>query len=214
MKTTLQVHDEHYNHSYDTLERFNSYFHQIKIIHDLDPEKILEIGIGNKTVSNYLKDKGSLVSTCDFDERLEPDYIADIQDLPFSNNSFDCVMACQVLEHLPWQAIDVALRELKRVSKKYIVISIPDAATLIRFMVKTSILWRFLKKDTLTLSIRIPKIFKTKPSCDEHFWEMGLRHFSKRKIRRKLLEYFKISSESSPIMNTYHYFFILENYEC
>ena len=41
----------------------------------------------------------------------------------FASNKFDLVMCCEVLEHL--EDFEKALAELKRVSKKYILISIP-----------------------------------------------------------------------------------------
>jgi len=47
----------HYIQHYDDINRFISYFYQTNTIKKLNPTNILEIGIGNKTTSNYLKQK-------------------------------------------------------------------------------------------------------------------------------------------------------------
>lgn len=103
MKSELkpQVDNSFYKKEYDDMERFISYYHQINLILGLKPKNILEIGVGNKTVSNYLKNNGFDIKTCDFDEKLEPDYIGDIRSLPIPEDSFDVVVSFQTLEHLP-----------------------------------------------------------------------------------------------------------------
>ena len=58
-KHKTQVDKDFYCKQYDDLGRFISYYYQIKLALDLNVEKFLEIGIGNKTVSSYLKNKGN-----------------------------------------------------------------------------------------------------------------------------------------------------------
>ena len=82
-KYNIQVPKELYFGGYDDLERFISYFYQIDIVRKLKSNKVLEVGIGNKTVANYLLRSGINIDTCDFDKELNPDYVADIRDLPF-----------------------------------------------------------------------------------------------------------------------------------
>jgi ubiquinone/menaquinone biosynthesis C-methylase UbiE len=45
--------------------------------------------------------------------------------LPFPDKSFDCVTCLQVIEHLPVHSYHATLRELARVSRKHILISVP-----------------------------------------------------------------------------------------
>lgn len=45
--------------------------------------------------------------------------------LPFPDKSFDCVTCLQVVEHLPWGAYQSSLAELVRVSRKYVIVSVP-----------------------------------------------------------------------------------------
>jgi ubiquinone/menaquinone biosynthesis C-methylase UbiE len=48
----------------------------------------------------------------------------DIYALPYKDNSFDLIICTEVLEHL--EDPDKALRELKRVSRKYVLLSVPN----------------------------------------------------------------------------------------
>ena len=49
---------------------------------------------------------------------------ARIQNLPFEAESYDLVYCTDVLEHIPEQDIEVSIRELVRVAKKYIYVSV------------------------------------------------------------------------------------------
>jgi SAM-dependent methyltransferase len=50
--------------------------------------------------------------------------VASAYDLPFSNSEFDLVICCEVLEHL--HDPDLALREIRRVTAKYCILSVPN----------------------------------------------------------------------------------------
>ncbi len=52
---------------------------------------------------------------------------ADIRKLPFPNDHIDTIMACDVLEHIPWENVAEALREARRVAKQKVLITVPDA---------------------------------------------------------------------------------------
>lgn len=209
-KFNIQVPTNHYFDKYDDLKRFISYFYQADIIKRLKPDKVLEIGIGNKTTSNYLKQYGIKIDTCDFDKTLQPDYLADIRDLPFEDNSYDVVLACEVLEHIPFKDLNKALTELYRVSKKYIVLSIPYSSAGFEFIISFPFLNRLFKKPFLNLFIRIPYFFRKIEFSGEHYWEMGRKGYPKRKIKRLLKNHFNIIREIRPILNHYHHFFVLE----
>jgi ubiquinone/menaquinone biosynthesis C-methylase UbiE len=55
----------------------------------------------------------------------------DASSLPFGDESFDCLTALEVIEHLPWGIYERALVEFERVTKKYIIISVPYEERLI-----------------------------------------------------------------------------------
>ncbi len=206
----IQVPSDHYYKNYDDLLRFISYYYQIDIVKSLNPSRILEIGIGNKTVSNYLRQNGFNIDTCDFDKNLLPDYLADIRKLPFDDNSYDLILVSEVLEHIPWEDLEKALQELHRISKKNLVISIPYSSAAFEIIIKVPLFDILLRKLYFSFLIRIPYFFKKIEFKGEHYWEMGRKNYSKRKLQIHLLKYFQIIKEISPILNHYHYFYIME----
>lgn len=54
---------------------------------------------------------------------------------PFKNESFDLVTSLEVLEHLPQEDFKRGISELQRVSKKYILITVPNEGDLERSLV-------------------------------------------------------------------------------
>lgn len=55
MKFKPQVPKEHYFEGYDEKARWISYWHQINEVLKTNARTVLEVGIGNGTVSDYLK---------------------------------------------------------------------------------------------------------------------------------------------------------------
>lgn len=211
-KNLVQVEKEHYYSEYDSLSRFTSYYSQCKTALDLKPESVLEIGIGNKTASNYLKEMGLKVTTCDFDKNLEPDIVGDIRDLKnIKDNSFDLVMACEVLEHLPWEDIDKALAELKRVSKKYVLISVPWSGWFVNFNFTFPYIQKIFQRDYLNIGFIIPRFYANIKWKGEHYWEIGSKDYPIKRIRNKFQEYFKLEKDFQVELNRYHHYFILSN---
>ena len=49
----------------------------------------------------------------------------DASELNFPDNYFDLVVACEVVEHLPYGVYEKAIAEIIRVSRKYILVSVP-----------------------------------------------------------------------------------------
>lgn len=199
-----------YLDDYDDIKRFISYFYQIDIIRDVGAKEILEIGVGNKIVSNYLKNNDIKVITCDFNENLEPDVVADIRELPFQNNSFELVMACEILEHLPWDDFDKTLGELARVAKKYVLISLPYYSASFEFLFRFPMVGKIFKYPFVDLFLRIPIFWGKLKDGGEHYWEIGRKNYPIRKIRKAIKNRFIIKKEIRPILNQYHHFFLLE----
>lgn len=117
-KIKPQVKSDHsYKITYDTKERFCSYWHQLQEVLLLKPSEVLEIGIGNGFVSRYLKERGINVTTLDIDKELKPDVVSSVLDISFQCEMFQVVTCYEVLEHLPYEDIPKALSEISRVSK-------------------------------------------------------------------------------------------------
>jgi SAM-dependent methyltransferase len=163
--------------AYDSKERFISYWHQINEITSLAPKSILEIGIGNGLVSDYLRKRGFNVTTMDIDEALKPDKIGSALSIPFPRNSFELVGCFEVLEHLPYQDFPKALCEIYRVSGKCAVLSLPDCGRVYRVDIQIPKVGHFKKL------IRKPRLKSPKHQFDgEHYWEIGKSGYPLRRI--------------------------------
>ena len=209
-----QVKKEHYfRKKYDDLSRFISYFYQVDLVAVSVGDsgaKILEVGIGNGTVSDYLKKLGFSVTTCDFDPALKPDVVADVRKLPFPDNSFDAVMACEVLEHLPFEDFEIAIKELARVSRKSVVISLPYKSTYFEVALKLPLIRTIFRRPFLDFLIRLPLPFGGIKVSGQHYWEIDLWRTPLRRVRAALRRYGRVIREVKPVLNHYHYFFVLE----
>lgn len=193
----------------DDLGSFKAYYYQTKFITDCKPGKVLEVGIGNKTLNNILKQHGIPVTGCDFDPALQPDVQGDVRNLPFANNSFDIVCAFQILEHIPWEDFSKALSELSRVTSKNVIISIPYTPVSIDFVIKSSIFARIFRRWELKLFINLAIITRKWTYDGVHFWEMGKKNYPRKKIRNEINQYFNIVKEKRTDLS-YQYFFVLE----
>lgn len=193
----------------DDLGTFKSYYYQVKFITELKPESILEVGIGNKTLNNYLKQHRYSVTACDFDKTFNPDVVADVRDLPFKDNEFDVVCAFQILEHIPWEDFPTALSELQRVSKKNVVFSVPYTPVSIEMVFKSSIFKRLFNTWTFKFFINLAFITRNWKYDGVHYWEMGKKNYSREKVRNVVREYFTILNEKRVDLS-YQYFFVLE----
>ena len=78
---------------YVDLKRWLSYWHQINEVLELNPKNVLEIGVGNQIVSDCLKKQGLAVKALDIDKKLKPDLVADVNQMPLTDNSFDLIYA-------------------------------------------------------------------------------------------------------------------------
>src|SRR5690349_18684161 len=93
-----------------------------KIIDDVSPKVILDVGCGNGYFLKQIQKKHpeiELTGVDAYQTRIKGLSIksADITEgLPFKSSSFDCVILGEVIEHVP--NTDFLLREIKRVLKK------------------------------------------------------------------------------------------------
>lgn len=165
---------EIYFKDYDHKARWMSYYYQINETKKLKPENILEIGMGNGTVTDYLR-KRYKITTLDVEKELNPDVLADVRKMPFKDKEFDVALCCEVLEHLPFEEFSKALGEIKRVAKN-VIISLPDHR---RTILNLSVKIPFLKK--FGIFIKIPS-FQTHKFDGHHYWEIGKKGFPPKRI--------------------------------
>lgn len=207
----IQVNKSNYNKStYNSLERFISYFYQVDSIVKCQAQKVLEIGVGNKLSSEYLKSVGIEVVTCDFDPAINPDIVADVRDIPVESKSFDTVVAFQVLEHIPFEDFSSVLGEFARITKKNVIISLPYRSTYVNLAFKFPGIRTLLKRNFVDLSIRIPLRFGGFETSGQHYWEIDNNLYTLKKVKTEIEKYFTIKKDFSPVLNKFHYFFVLE----
>lgn len=188
---------------YDSGSRWASYWCQINEVLDLHPRNVLEIGAGNKTVANYLKNKGMETVTLDVNRELNPDIVASVVKMPIDSDFFDAVLCAEVLEHLPFDDFGKCLAEIRRVTARYLVLSLPHFGPSVRLSFKVPFLRE--KKFAFKISWPVRHRFNGK-----HYWEIGKKGYPLAKIRRIIKNYFQIRKEFIPFENQYHHFFILE----
>jgi len=96
-----------------------------------DCRSVLDIGCGDGRITNALAATGADVVGVDLSlEALRyvqaSKVLASVDALPFRNASFDIVLCTELLEHLPFTVYHKALSEVARVSRNYILVSVPD----------------------------------------------------------------------------------------
>lgn len=182
-----------------------NYFVQLRMVVDLKPETVLEIGVGNRVVCDTLRKLGVKVTTLDVDEDLKPDIIASVTLMPLADAFFDVVLAAEILEHLPWEELPKALSEIHRVSRKYAVVTLPHSGYTFSFSWKVPLLvpqrWIF----------KLPHFWKKHIFNGEHYWEMGKLGFPVRRIKNLLRgSGFKILKSKTDPEDPAHWAFLLE----
>jgi hypothetical protein len=220
----IQVNCRHYNiQKYVDIARWSSYFYQIKETLELKPVTVLIIGIGDNVVGNVLSiQQGIDVFTYDFDKELNPDFVGDITEIDtvLGGKQFDAVLACQILEHLPYSRFEEVLKKLRAVGK-HVIISLPHTRVNLTFSVKlhhrsTGSLhlgifqwWKeLICKEENVADHKKPwwRMYKKNP---EHYWEIGKGQYTKRKIRKSIEKYFSINKCFLATGNHDHIFYVL-----
>ena len=186
--------------------RWASIWHQIDEITSAEPTSVLEIGKGSGLLGAVLKHYGIQYESVDIDPGLEPDHVASVTELPFEANSFDVVGCFQVLEHIPYKHFRQAITELVRVSRKKVVISLPDAEELWQYRLHIPFLGVF------SLDIPRPRLRPRPHVFDgEHYWEINKSGYPLDDILNAIESSGTVVVKSyRVIQNPFHRFFVLE----
>jgi ubiquinone/menaquinone biosynthesis C-methylase UbiE len=205
VETSQVKNSAYFRSTYDTKERFCSYWHQIDEVLQLKPKNVLEIGVGNSFVTRYLQGKGTNVTTLDIAHDLQPDVAGSVLTIPFINASFDAVTCYQVLEHLPYESFPESLEELARVSQCHVIISLPDATTVYRVNIELP------RIEPIRKLIPHPFPRATTQAYDgAHYWEIGKRQYPLEKIVRDIEKSNLTITKTYRVFEFYyHRFFIL-----
>jgi hypothetical protein len=190
-------------------DRFTSYHHQLRLIFALGNQvkSVLEIGTFNSILKELLSMNNYKVSTADIDPNVNPDFLLDLsKSFELPEDEFDAIVLFQVLEHIPYEQSEQALKRLSQFTRKYLVISLPYNTQYLTLQLKLS-----FSPRSRHLSINIPKFWSTTPICDQHYWEVGLKDYPKKRILNSIAKVgLKVKQEFIDPTNPYHYFLVLE----
>lgn len=204
---TKQVEKKYYEWSnYMDKERWVSYYHQISQFHKMkDCQSVLEIGAGldinRKHIEEFLPHMS--YKTLDIAEDLKPDFVGSAHSIPLPDNSFDAVVAFEILEHIPFEEFENSVKEIKRVARKNVVISVPHFGPPIKFLLKVPFL------PEIRFAFKIP-YYRKHVFNGQHYWEIGKKGYPTKRIRTILQKHFTLLDEFVPFENQYHHFFILK----
>ncbi|MCT7980285.1 class I SAM-dependent methyltransferase [Laspinema olomoucense] len=201
--------------NYLTKTRVISYYNQKRLIQALGKSvhKVLEVGIFNSLLSEFLVREGYEVIRADFDPGLNPDIILDLKsDFEIAHNTFDVIVLFQVLEHIPYEDFEAAIKKIAQATKKFVVISLPYNTAYLTLQVQF-FLYQYQRPRSVLF--QIPKFWSNQPfTPDEHCWEMGLKGYPKKRIIASLENAgLQLKREYQDPLEPYHYFFVLEKLE-
>ncbi len=217
MNKEASINKQHYfDRKYLKKERMYSFVEQIEIVKKFVDEKdsILEIGKGNGFVSSFLHDYlgYETVKTVDVNKDLEPDFVDDIiEPKELTENSFDVITCYEVLEHMPFEKSVIAVQNMVKIARKYVLISVPD----MRYFISM--------RATVfgTLPIMLGKLFSTrrfrnpnKKFGDDHFWEVGYEtndvKYSGEFVRTNLFKNMNVVVDQRDIAVPWHHYYVVK----
>ena len=202
--TTIKGYEQHSFHPL----RIESATEQLRQICYSGCHSILDIGIAGGFLRHCLKIYPQITYTSlDISEKLKPDYVGSVTDMPFSESQFDMVICGQVLEHLPFSQFPKALAEIRRVSRHKAIISLPDKRRHFGIALCLQRLgWLSFEWNPAALK-NLLKPFKFD---GQHYWEIGCKDTTFRVIVRAITKVgFRIEKQYRLSKHDWHCFFIL-----
>ncbi|MDB9494337.1 methyltransferase domain-containing protein [Spirulina major CS-329] len=194
----------YFSDSYFSLRQLFSLAQQIHEIHSMKPQSILEVGIGNGFVSTFFRQAGYTITTADINPSLEPDICAPLDEIHnfLGGQTFNLVVCCEVLEHMPLERLENNIKYLKSLGQK-LFLTLPNYK-------RTFGLYGFLRlpKNSayplrMSFNVDLPKQIGS-----AHFWEVGSCHQSSRQeIINLLKEHYDYVDSGYMLMNPYHIYF-------
>ena len=194
--------------------RWESYRNQITEVLSKDFESILIIGVGDGVVPLVIKhciaqkNQNTRVYTLDNEEALNPDIVGDIRDVKklTSHLKIDCILCCQVLEHIEFHYIEQILKDFSTIAQN-VIISLPHSR---RSIFKLNL--KIPKFKQFNIEILIPKKFQGIKVHKYHHWEVGRwgECHSVKNIETMLKKDFIISKKFHVPDMKYHLFYVLE----
>jgi ubiquinone/menaquinone biosynthesis C-methylase UbiE len=172
MNHTPQVGKSHYSGAaYRSAERWMSYWHQLALVERTGAKKVLEVGVGSGVLYRELQARGIDITTLDIAPDLLPDVLGSVTAIPSADASFDAALAFEVLEHIPFTEFEHAIRELARIARTHVVVSLPHPGWVF------SVCYKLPLFPKIELFFQIPFFWKEHQFNGEHYWELGKKGY-------------------------------------
>lgn len=156
------------------------FFFILKELAELEPKDVLEIGPGDGTVKRVYEPFSEKYATMDVNPALRPDFLSDVRtEVAAARNKFDCVVAADILEHIPFADMSAAVRNIYSylMLGGHALITIPHRAWFLFGLTwlwnYKSTLWRF--PDAWRRTYHFVRSRKN-PIDSDHQWEIGDGH--------------------------------------
>jgi SAM-dependent methyltransferase len=187
--------------------RITSITEQLRLVSQHGCRNLLEIGIGKGIIRSFLKSFSGVKHTCiDIAPDLNPDFVGSVLKMPFRDAQFDCILCCQVLEHLRFEDFPAALAEIHRVSSDLVILSLPDRRRLL------GLRFCFFRGQWRRIEFNLESVKARKQGLiSEHHWEIGhASATSGRNVARIIrASGFKIATQYRLDSFSWHCFFVL-----
>jgi len=124
------------NQSFDVYQRFSALIRLAESLHLSENALILDVGGYPGALADYMNEvlPGAHAITLDRPLCHRESYISgSAEALPFADSSFDAVLSSDTIEHLQPEQRILAVKEMLRVSKKWIVIGAPFKSPCVEF---------------------------------------------------------------------------------
>lgn len=171
------------------LDMWESIFWQCSIPIELgDVDSVIDFGSGRNLTKAILGHYGIQCTTVDVMGTYGPDLVAPIT-LGLELLPADLVCSFQCLEHNPYEVLTELMSTLTSYAKKYVLISLPYDGGYVswRFALRIPFL-NIRKKLAFQIcglggrAIDISKLDQTKNPYQHHYWEVGRRGYSVKKV--------------------------------
>lgn len=213
--------------SYKTLQ---SHFMQIYLTLALKVNDVLEIGVLRTIVTSILSQYCNL-TTLDYKAEFNPDLLIDITDSKsldtIRDNAYDLILLCEVLEHIPYDKVEGILRVLKKKTRKFLIISVPNQTSYVNltfFNDSTRVVFKKLKNYLNFFFTKVGNLisqldywfrkrfqkFIPVGNFFPHCWELGVDKYDINIFRLLLKKHFLIIKEERLREHPFHHFFILK----
>ncbi|MBN1846255.1 MAG: methyltransferase domain-containing protein [Sedimentisphaerales bacterium] len=200
--------EKYQKHLFDPL-RIESITEQLRQISYSGCRSVLEIGAAGGFLSHCLKLFPQVSHlTIDIAEALSPDCVASVTQMPFADDQFELIVCGQVLEHLPFAAFLPALRELRRVARHKVILSLPDITR--HFGLAVCLARRgWFRWEWNPINRRCQH--RQSAIAAEHYWEIGYQDIRAETVVKAIEQAgFILESQYRLWKHPWHRFFLLQ----